>query len=250
MRKLGESGSDPEHGIDVRAQESGSGSRDTRRQAMGGRIPTTPSPDLLGDQGELNDAWLVERARHGDQRAFGVLVTRYERKLIGVLSRLVGDVEQARDLSQETFWRIYQRLDRFDSSRRFGPWLFRIGVNLALDWLRRARVETLSLSGQGRRDGHGLDPASPDPRKRAELVQEVQFILSRMPASERTILVLRDLEGFSTSEVAAIVGRKEPTVRWRLALARQRFRDQWQGRQDGRIGQPMDGEAKCGSNDE
>ena len=77
--------------------------------------------------------------RHGDHQAFAVLVRRYERKLIRVLLRLVHEPEQARDLAQETFWRVYTRLDRFDTARRFGPWLFRVGVNLALDWLRSTR---------------------------------------------------------------------------------------------------------------
>src|SRR5215212_2670979 len=85
----------------------------------------------------VRDARLVERVRDGDDRAFAALVVRYERKLIRVLTRLVHDEELARDLAQETFWKVYSRLDRFDTTRRFGPWLFRIGVNLGLDQLRR-----------------------------------------------------------------------------------------------------------------
>ena len=95
----------------------------------------------LDDESSLNDAWLVERARHGDHTAFAVLVRRYERKLIRVLARLVRDPELARDLAQETLWRVYSRLERFDTARRFGPWLFRVAVNLGLDWLRRSRSE-------------------------------------------------------------------------------------------------------------
>src|ERR671929_147726 len=87
--------------------------------------------------GGASDAWLVERVRAGDDQAFALLVQRYERKLIRVLRGLVHDEELARDLAQETFWKVYTRLDRFDAARRFGPWLFRIGVNLGLDHLRR-----------------------------------------------------------------------------------------------------------------
>src|SRR4051794_41387289 len=85
---------------------------------------------------ELGDARLVERARSGDDQAFAALVVRYERKLIRVLTRLVRDEELARDLAQETFWKVYNRLDHFDTARRFGPWLFPIGVNLGLRHLR------------------------------------------------------------------------------------------------------------------
>src|SRR5262249_27149478 len=98
-----------------------------------GQLSTEVSPCA---EASLNDAWLVEHARHGDQRAFAALVQRYERKLIRVLTRLVQQPEQARDLAQETFWRVYKSLDRFDTARRFGPWLFRVGVNLGVDWLR------------------------------------------------------------------------------------------------------------------
>src|SRR3954464_14220564 len=98
-------------------------------------VPRVESPGARAE--ELGDARLVERARGGDDQAFAALVVRYERKLIRVLTRLVRDEELARDLAQETFWKVFNRLDHFDTARRFGPWLFRIGVNLGLDQLRR-----------------------------------------------------------------------------------------------------------------
>lgn len=181
---------------------------------------------------DAGDARLVERARDGDDSAFAALVTRYERKLLRVLTRLVHDHELARDLAQETFWRVYGRLDRFDTSRRFGPWLFRVGVNLGLDQLRRVRPPVASLDrARESVDGAGTtDVADPDPRPRAELAQEVRFVLDQIPVAYRTILILRDLEGFSSAEVAAIVGRQEATIRWRLAKARDHFRRIWERR--------------------
>ena len=93
--------------------------------------------------------------------------------------------------------------------------------------------------GGGRGDDRrSFDPPDPDPRLREELAQEVRFILDRIPLPYRTILVLRDLEGFSSAEVASIVGRREATVRWRLAKARDQFRQHWERRQgsgDGRV---------------
>jgi RNA polymerase sigma-70 factor (ECF subfamily) len=184
---------------------------------------------------EVGDARLVERARSGDDQAFAALVVRYERKLIRVLTRLVRDEELARDLAQETFWKVYNRLDHFDTARRFGPWLFRIGVNLGLDQLRRrdgppaTSLDRAAIDGDEQR---AFDVPDPDPRIQAELVQEVQFVLERISVPYRTILVLRDLEGFSSAEVAAIVGRREATVRWRLAKAREMFREHWERRMD------------------
>jgi len=186
-----------------------------------------------GRTDERGDAWLVEQVRSGDDRAFAALVVRYERKLIRVLTRLVHDEELARDLAQETFWKVYSRLDRFDTSRRFGPWLFRIGVNLGLDQLRRRDSPPAASIDHPQGEGPwAFDLPDPDPRIQAELAQEVQFILEKIPVAYRTILVLRDLEGFSSAEVAAIVGRREATVRWRLAKARDAFRDHWERRQE------------------
>ena len=178
-----------------------------------------------------SDARLLEQARKGDQAAFGDLVLRYERRLISVILRFVRDVELARDLAQETFLRAYERLEQFDPSRRFGPWLFRIGVNLTLDYLRRRkRRGWISLFSDSSLE-KGPDPAVADPRQALDLEQEVRLVLDQIPEKYRTVLVLRDLENFSTSEIAAIENRKEATIRWRLAEARNLFQKLWSTRQ-------------------
>lgn len=193
-----------------------------------------PASGMPGTRPEVGDARLVEQARHGDDDAFATLVGRYERKLLAVLVRMVHDPELARDLAQETFWKVYSRLDRFDTSRRFGPWLFRIGVNLALDELRRRPAipaASLSIDRPVGADRGGYDLPDPDPRIREELAQEVHFLLDKLPLPYRTVLVLRDLEGFSSAEVAAIIQKREATVRWRLARGREMFRELWERRE-------------------
>ena len=192
--------------------------------------PGRPEPAF-----EAGDARLVERAREGDDEAFAALVARYEAKLLRVLTRLVHDHELARDLAQETLWRVYNRLDRFDTGRRFGPWLFRVAVNLGVDQLRRRDsppMVPLPVDGiDGLGDAIAAEIADPDPRPREDLAQEVRHILEQIPLNYRTILILRDLEGFSSAEVAAVVGRREATVRWRLSKAREQFRRLWERRQ-------------------
>src|SRR5262249_54367039 len=148
-----------------------------------------------------------------------------------VLLRFSRDRELARDLAQETFLRVYERLDQFDPSRRFGPWLFRIGVNLALDYMRRRKRRVWpSLFSESPAE-RGADPAVADPRATVDLEQEVRAVLEQIPEKYRTVLVLRDLENFSSSEIAAILHRKEATIRWRLAEARTRFQQLWNRRQ-------------------
>jgi len=176
------------------------------------------------------DARLVEEVRRGNSDAFGTLVVRYEKRLHRLLRRLVHDQEQARDLAQETFLKVYQHLDQFDASRRFGPWLFRVAVNLAVDWLRK-RKPVLRLNHMVRGDEHPVEIIDPDPRPRLDLEQEIQRVLQEIPMAYRTVLILRDLEGFSCSEVAAIEGRREATIRWRLSRAREMFREAWEVRQ-------------------
>ena len=117
-------------------------------------------------------------------------------------------------------------------------------MNLGLDWLRRSRTEPSPPASIHRPHGDGelsFELPDPDPRIKAELAQEVHHILAQLPVAYRTILVLRDLEGFSSSEVAAIVGRQEATVRWRLAVAREKFREIWQRRQGGGEREARDG---------
>ena len=176
------------------------------------------------------EAKLVELARRGDAEAYGELVVRYERRLLRVIGRFVRDRDVARDLAQETFLKVYRQLDRFDTARRFGPWLFRIGVNLTLDHLRkqkrRGRRPLFSEVGRDRQP----DPATPDPRGDLDLSEEVRSVLAEIPEKYRKVLVLRDLENFPTSEIAAIEGRKEATIRWRLAEARNMFAERWKAR--------------------
>lgn len=193
------------------------------------------SPETWDVGSAPSDARLLEDARGGDREAFGTLVLRYERRLIRVLLRFVSDLELAKDLAQETFLRAFERLDQFDPSRRFGPWLFRIGVNLTLDYLRkRKRRGRWSLFTDSGRDTMP-DPAVPDPRRALDTTQEVRAVLELIPDKYRSVLILRDLENFSTSEIAAILNRKEATIRWRLAEARTRFQKLWSKRLGGRV---------------
>lgn len=182
-----------------------------------------------------NEARLVEEARRGDKSAYGELVLRYERRLLRLILQFIRDENIAEDLAQETFVRAYQRLEQFDPSRRFGPWLFRIGVNLTLDYLRgRKRRGFWSLFSESPSE-RPIDPEMRDPREELDLRQEVHAVLEQLPETYRTVLVMRDLENFSTSEIAAILDRKEATIRWRLAEARNRFQQLWLKRTGGTL---------------
>lgn len=193
-------------------------------------INETDSPDP-GETPSASEVRLVHAARTGDHDAFGELVMRYERRVFKVIRRFVTDQELATDLVQESFVRAYERIEQFDPSRRFGPWLFRLAVNLTYDYLRRVRRRGRWALFSDISEDRSPDPSVSDPRRDLDLSQEVQVVLAEIPDSYRTVLVLRDLEGFCTSEVAAITERSEATIRWRLAEARKMFKDAWERRE-------------------
>ena len=139
-------------------------------------------------------------------------------------------------LAQDTFLRAYTRFDQYDPARRFGPWLFRIGVNLTFDYLRRRRRRGRwalfsDYWNPASSDAQVPDPEISDPRKALDTRQEVEQVLSQIPEKYRAVLILRDMENFSTSEIAAVLNRKEATIRWRLAEARNMFQRIWLKRQ-------------------
>ena len=192
-----------------------------------------PDETTLEGDDRAGDARLVEETKRGKRDAFGTLVRRYERRLLRVIGRFIRDPDIAEDLAQETFLRVYERIEQFDPSRRFAPWLFQIGVNLTLDYhrrqKRRRRIWSFFFIDHG--GDKYPDPASPDPRNEQDLHEEIRSVIETIPEQFRTVLVLRDLEGFSTGEIAAILDRKEATIRWRLAEARTRFQEAWTRRQ-------------------
>ena len=203
------------------------------KAAVAEPVITREADTDIRDYQDFNDARLVELTREGSHEAFAELVRRYESRLIRVISRFILDPVMVEDLTQDVFLRAYRRLELFDPSRRFGPWLFQIGVNMTLDHLRKTqRRIKWTLFSQKRNDDHRTtEPSTADPRKALDLSQEVRSVLDQIPEKYRTVLVLRDLENFSTSEIAAITDRKEATIRWRLAEARAKFQKLWTARQ-------------------
>ena len=99
-------------------------------------------------QDSKSDAQLIELIRRGNHNAFGDIVIRYENRLLCTLQRFVYDSDIARDTAQETFLRVYQHIVRFDPSRRLDPWIFRTGINLAIDQWRRHKNQVRLLKNQ------------------------------------------------------------------------------------------------------
>ncbi len=193
-------------------------------RAMGEDYAGRPRPDPA-----IEDNTLIQRALDGEMEAFAGLMARYERKAFWVAFQVVGSIEEARDLVQEAFLRVHRSLDRFDFSRNFYTWLYRIVTNLAIDSLRKSRNEPRQVSGEGidlpDEEERYRRTASPEEQERAA---RVRAVLDTLPPRFRTVLALRDLHGLSCREIGPILDLTYATVRWRLHKARQLFRLHWE----------------------
>lgn len=174
---------------------------------------------------DVSDEELVVAALDGDPDAFATLVTRYQRRLTAFLGQLVGDIELARELTQEAFIRSWSALDRFDPKYRFSTWLFRIAHNLGIDHLRRRRLQTVSLF---RRDGDGdeIEIAVADEHKdplghveNRALAEAIRSSIRELRPEYRELVLLRHFAGLSYQEIAEMKEMPLGTVKNKLFRA-------------------------------
>jgi RNA polymerase sigma-70 factor (ECF subfamily) len=155
---------------------------------------------------------LLKLARAGDLGAFEQLMKQHQRQVLGVALRLLGRLEDAQDAAQEVFVRLYRHIRRLDDSRALRPWLYRTTVNVCRDIYRKRRPEV------------PLEDVTAPAASWDELASERRRILSEslkiLGEKERAALVLREIEGLSTREVAAALGTSEGTVRSHVFTAR------------------------------
>jgi RNA polymerase sigma-70 factor, ECF subfamily len=162
-------------------------------------------------------AGLLRDAKAGDIAAFEQIVIRHERAVLLTALRLLGRWEDAQDAAQEVFVRMHKYLRRFDDDREFAPWLYRMTVNVCRD-LNRKRPPEADLEAAAPAQDRA---AGPDEQARsAEARRALQTALGRLSEKERAAIVLRDLEGLPTREVARILGSTEATVRSHISSAR------------------------------
>jgi RNA polymerase sigma-70 factor (ECF subfamily) len=171
------------------------------------------------------DERLVELALDGDEDAFCTLVRRYQRRLTAFLGQLVGDVELARELSQEAFVRAWSALARFDPRYRFSTWLFRIAHNLGIDQLRRRRLQTVSLYRTDH-DGEEVELVMPDVGKdplghleNRVLAEELRHVIDELRPEYRELVLLRHFAGLSYQEIADFKEMPLGTVKNKLFRA-------------------------------
>lgn len=199
--------------------------------------PDVPDPEGLpaADAGDpREDHELVRRAQAGEEQAFALLVRRHEQRAWRVARNLVPSDDDAQDLAQEAFVRVFKNLATFDFQYPFTTWLYRIVTNLAIDHLRRRRPATSTAALDGEDGDWDLAdagaPAPSDALEQGEVATEVRDVLASLAPHFQSVLVLRELEGLPCTEIAKIVGATHVTVRWRLHRGRKLFQEEWERR--------------------
>lgn len=162
---------------------------------------------------------LVSACKQGDRNAFDALVRLYQKPVFNAVYRMLNNVEEARDVTQTVFLKVYENLHGYDESYKFFSWIYRIAINEAINQQAGRKVhEPLDESMESRED----------PQRdadRQEMQQEVQDALMKVSADHRSVIVLKHFLGFSYQEISEILKLPEKTVKSRLYEARDRLRE-------------------------
>jgi RNA polymerase sigma-70 factor (ECF subfamily) len=174
-------------------------------------------------------ASVVERAKAGDLAAFEQLIDSYQRKVLSTAWRLLGNQEDARDAAQEVFLRVYKYLGGFRTDQDFAGWLYRIIVNVCRDQMRKRGRPELFTSFEAEQQLGSFEAVVSAEDVEADLIRSQQRAmiadaLSTLSKKERAALVLRDLEGLTTEEVARVLGSSQTTVRSQISSARAKIK--------------------------
>ncbi len=193
------------------------------------------SVDAIGWSGVATAAQaLIERCLAGDETASAALVFEHQRLVLGLATHLLGDREEALDVSQEVFLLVFRTLHRFRAQSSLRTWIFRIVINQVRNrqrwWKRKSRANQISLDQHIRDHGEpalSVEARTPDSElSRKELAARLNTALGHLPFDQRTALVLREVEGLRYEEIAFSLNLPVGTVKSRLTRARQALREE------------------------
>jgi RNA polymerase sigma-70 factor (ECF subfamily) len=176
----------------------------------------------------LIDPEVVGRARSGDAQAFNQIVQACRKPILGTIRRLIGNPDDVEDVAQEVFVRVYYSLDQLRTDEGFEPWLYRLTVNAAYDYLRRKRRRHESRMSDLGEDQVTLAEAAEGAKKSADSSRKtkarelVESLLATVSEQDRILLLLKEVEGLSLKELEKIYDVKENALKVRLFRARQR----------------------------
>ena len=178
---------------------------------------------------EVSEKKIIEKVLGGDANAFEELVLKYEKTVYNLALRMVGDRDDAFDMTQEAFIKAYGSLSSFRGDSKFSVWIYRIATNVCLDFLRsKSRKQQVSLTVSDDDEDAQLDIPDPSSDPEQQLMQKmsmqsVEEGLKTLPDKQRQILVMRELGGMSYAEIGKALSLEEGTVKSRIFRARKRL---------------------------
>jgi RNA polymerase sigma-70 factor (ECF subfamily) len=191
----------------------------------------------VNDHATTTDEVLVEQIQQGDRQAFRALVERYQRRVLSVVLGMVRNREDALDIVQETFIKVHRHINNFKGTSSLYTWLYRIAVNLSIDHIRKTtRHQQLNYDDALQHDDSdspqaasilpsvlGIDPAKV--YQRQELLEQIEVALAQLSDKHRSIIMLREVQGLSYTEIADILEISKGTVMSRLHHARKNLQE-------------------------
>ena len=180
-----------------------------------------------------NERWLVEESRKGNVEAFEELIKDYKKTAYNIALRIMRNVEDAEDASQEALIKIFKNISSFNMESTFKVWMYRIIVNTCIDFKRRKNISTVSIDetmdlGSGREVQREISDESYNPDALIERNYSTQLVNDAINALEddfKTIIILRDIKGFTYDEVSQILNCNLGTVKSRLSRARKKLKE-------------------------
>ena len=195
--------------------------------------PVQTESATIAQEPEISDLQWIEKCQHGDETAFGELVTKYRGKVYAMIYNMVRNEQDAWDIAQESFVKAWKSLAQFRGQSSFYTWLYRIVMNMTIDWLRKKKVTGAELDDSVALKN--IDPASATtprgellPNERLgdlEIRVRIDDALEKLSADHRTVIVMKEIEGMQYHEIAETLNCSIGTVMSRLFYARKKMQN-------------------------
>ena len=156
---------------------------------------------------------------------FESLVREHGRFAFALAFRLLGDADEAKDVAQESFIRIWKNFHLYDPEKRFTTWLYRIVTNVSIDCIRKKRRTPLTRIGDARESGGIVDPYAPETAIARDLAGIVRLLAARLPLKQRVVFTLRDMQDLDMDEIAVVTNLSRGAIKTNLHYARRRIRE-------------------------
>lgn len=200
------------------------GKRKTSARAPKPVPPPALTPDEAAEKDETEVKEIIKQIQAGKTHLFKQITDRYRSQVAGIAYKMVGDYDDAKDISQMVFVKTFYNIKRFDLTKRFSTWLYRIAVNASIDYIRKFKkhkFEDLEDTGEPNLRTNMTPERTFQLKELGEFVRESA---KKLNEKQHQAFVLKDLEGLDIDEIAQIMGMPQATVRWYLHRARKKLR--------------------------